>query len=84
MARHCECFGRIVTKSHARHARPGWIKRRDHHLCGRCWRSLLDSRRFQGAVPARRAGLKARISTFREKHYWAAHSPDRFIKGNQF
>jgi hypothetical protein len=78
MARHCECFGRIVIKSRARHARPGRIYRQDHHLYGRCWHSLVDSRRFQGAVPAPRAGLKASISTFGEKHYWAAHSPERF------
>jgi hypothetical protein len=42
MAHYCECRRRIMVKSHARHARAGWIYRRGHDLCRKCWRSLLE------------------------------------------
>jgi hypothetical protein len=40
MAHYCECRRRIMVQSHARHARAGWIYRRGHDLCRKCWRSL--------------------------------------------
>ena len=43
MSQKCECGRRVVVKSVASHARPGFIARKGHDLCGRCWRSLSDS-----------------------------------------
>ena len=73
MARHCECFRRIVIKSHASHPRPGWINRRGHPLCRRCWRSLVDSCRCRGPEFTSRGALKTK-SPLLAHSYWPARS----------
>lgn len=53
MAHYCECRRRIVLRSRARRARPGWIYRPGHDLCDRCWRALVARHAIQRLVPAR-------------------------------
>lgn len=58
MAHYCECRRRIVLKSAARHARAGWIYRRRHDLCRKCWRSLIERQAKQSMGLARGSFLK--------------------------
>jgi hypothetical protein len=53
MAHYCECRRRIVVKSRARHARTGWVYRRGHDLCRKCWRSLIEGQAMRSMELAR-------------------------------
>ena len=53
MAHYCECRRRMVLKSSAGHARAGWIYRRRHDLCRKCWRSLVERRAMRSLGLAR-------------------------------
>ena len=41
----CECGRRLGSISHKKHANAGFVRRKDHDMCERCFQAALDKAR---------------------------------------